>query len=55
MCVIFDAANFDRLEAVIPGDTGHVGPKFRLQYGRDALLAIFNAEHNMNAITRIGM
>jgi len=52
--MIFNAANYDRLEALIVRDSGHVRPELGLEFFRKTLLALLGAEDQVDAVAAIG-
>ena len=50
MAMIFRATDLDCLESVIACDARDVGPEFGLEVLRQAFLAFFGAENNVNTV-----
>ncbi len=53
MRMVVNTSDLDRLESVIPRDSGHVWPELDLECFRDAFLAILRAEHQMDPVAGI--
>jgi hypothetical protein len=51
--MVCNAADLDRLNPVIAGNPGHVGPELPLQVFGDAFFAVLGAEDQMNPIAGI--
>jgi hypothetical protein len=55
MHVIHYTSNLDGFEAMIVGDSGHIWPKFGLEFFRKRLLAILGGEDHVDAVAGISV